>query len=366
MEKEIYYSRDSRALVVTSIEELGSFSPIIYGNRFKYDYLLVIGNGFDLNLGLKTTYRDFVNSCIFKKMYEKRMEEKRTNSNSQPSLLDYLYGKQFDEKWYDIEEALLEYVSKKPDGTFVNNSKEDKKDYDDVCGSLIEYLSSLFKTGNDLEQSKKMKITPAGKLIEKLNFNRTERNVVYSFNYTPINLIIRAIACESRLDPVRVHGEIQEDVIFDGNVNDSAIILGFEISDINNIAPGYSFMLKSNNLAYKSTDIAFDLLNSRNVIFFGHSLNQMDFGYFEDYFKVLASNTEKQRKLIIFTKDEESRVVLLDNIRKMGISVRDIYTHASLDFIRTDYIDNEDSVDSVLFKKLLNKIEESSYQTTEL
>lgn len=359
MEREFYYSKDgTKVLVVAPIGELETIVDNMNRFKFKYDHLLVIGNGFDLNLGLPTTYRNFVESCIFKKMYVKRMQEKRAKGNTRPSLIDYLYGKKFYERWYDIEQALLEYVSKRPDGSFVNNVEEDKKDYELVCESLIEYLKSLFKTGNDLKQSKMMEGTPAGQLLKSISHYR---NIIYSFNYTPIHLIINAVYGNSALDPIRIHGEIKEETLFKGNVKDNAIILGIETNDMNAIAPGYSFLIKSNNPVYKSSSIASDLQETRNVIFFGLSLNYMDFGYFDEYFKALTTNKEAKRSLTIITKDDTSRREILDNLRNKGISVREMFTHADIKIILTDDIDNKGTKSAAFFEELLEKVELVKY-----
>ena len=357
MEREFYVSKDgTKVLFVAPITEL-EYIDNMDKFKYKYDHLLVIGNGFDLNLGLPTSYRNFVESRIFKKMYVKRMQEKLAKGNAQPSLIDYLYGKKFSDRWYDIEQSLLDYVSKRPDGSFINNIEEDKRDYELICQTLVEYLASLFKTGNDLKQSKMMRESSSGQLLQKIS---SERNVVYTFNYTPISLILDAVLGHVSLKTINLHGEVKEITIFKGTIKDSAIILGIETDDMNNIAPGYSFMLKSNNSAYKSSNLAFDLMNSCNVIFFGHSLNQMDFGYFKGFFKMLESNTDKERALTIITKNEKSRVTLLDNIRKMGISVRDIYSHINVNFILTDKLNSRESDDSRLFNELLENFEKSS------
>ena len=109
-------------------------------NEYRYKNLLVIGNGFDKDLGLPTTYREFVDSDIFQSMYKRRSID-----NPNPSLIHYLYGRRFYDKWYDLELSLLEYVSRHPDGSFVNNVEEDKKDYELLCNTFVEYLKHLFK-----------------------------------------------------------------------------------------------------------------------------------------------------------------------------------------------------------------------------
>lgn len=348
MDKEFYVSKDgTKVMIVAPIAELEHIIDNMDRFKYKYDHLLIIGNGFDLNLGLPTSYRNFVESDIFKKMYEKHLQGKEEKDNIQPSLLDYLYGKKFCERWYDIEQALLEYVSRKPDGSFVNNVEEDKKDYELVCNALVEYFANILKS-LEFNVIDKMCELPAGQLLKALY---SSRNIVYTFNYTPIDKVLETISA------IKVHGEIEIDTIAKGEINKSHIILGIETNDLGTIAPGYTFLLKSNNAAFRSSQIALDLLQAKNVIIFGHSLNQMDFGYFEGYFKLLASNTDKDRKLTIITKDEQSRVSILDNIRRMGMSVRDIYVHTKVEVILTDNLDNKDSEDSKSFEELLKRIE---------
>ena len=360
MEREFYYSKDgTKVMVVAPIGELESIADRMERFKYKYDHMLVIGNGFDLNLGLRTTYRDFVNSRIFKRVYVKRMKEKNSKGNPSPSLIDYLYGKKFIEKWYDIEEALLEYVSPKPDGSFVNNVEIDRRDYEHVSDALIEYLASLFKTGDNLRQANKMEASPAGKLLKSFS---SEKNIIYSFNYTPIHIIINNVFAKSSIEAVRVHGKIEEETIFKGNIEDNHIILGIETNDISKIAPGYTFLLKSNNPIYKSTFIASDLLNTEHVIFYGHSLNKMDFGYFREFFNCLASNQDTKRKLTIFTKNKESRVSLLDNLRMAGVSVRDIFAHTNVEIILTDDIGRKDTESEKRFYNLLERIETNLYR----
>lgn len=321
--------------------------------NYKFDNLLVIGNGFDKDLGLATTYKEFVDSSIWKEMYDKRSKE-----NSNPSLLHYLYGRRFYDKWYDIEAALLEYVSKRPDGSFVNNLQKDKEDYGLLCSTLVDYLKSLFegKGQKIIDKSDIMRKSPAGRLLREVI--RGEQNIIYSFNYTPIRLIMQTVEGSGRYheDPIQLHGAINEKSIWDEKYNDNSIILGIETEDFNSIAPGYSFLLKSNRPEYKPSNIAKDLMESHRVIIFGHSLNKMDFGYFEEYFRSLSLSSDSSRELTIITKDIESKQTLLDNLRQMNISVPKLYTHTNVEFILTSNLENGESDDYMRFDKLLNSL----------
>lgn len=355
MERELYYSKDgTKVMIVAPVAEFESILEHMDRLKYKYDYMLIIGNGFDLSLGLPTTYRNFVESCIFKKMYVKRMQEKQKNKITKPTLLDYLYGKKFFERWYDIEAALLEYVSKKPDGSFVNNVEEDKKDYELVSYALVNYLSDVIRKLK-FSDTQKFFNTPAERLLNALN---SYRNIEYTFNYTPIERVLETYAVDSN----KVHGEVAIESIEKGNANYSSIILGIECNDLNSIAPGYSFLIKSNHSSFASSNIASDLLNSKNLIIFGHSLNKMDFGYFYEYFKELTMNNAPQRSLTIITKDDTSRREILDNIRNRGISVREMFTHTDIKIILTDDIGKKGTKSAILFEELLEAAESIKYR----
>ena len=89
--------------------------------------LLIIGNGFDLNLGLKTGYCDFIKSDYFKK---------EVNNNNQ--LCKYLLNQQELYNWIDIENELKKYSTKTD-----SQPKQVKQDFKNLSASLIDYLSSL-------------------------------------------------------------------------------------------------------------------------------------------------------------------------------------------------------------------------------
>lgn len=77
--------------------------------------VLILGNGFDLDLGLKTRYSDFAKSIQWDDLY-------RRFSREGDSLASYLYELANKECWFDIEQGISDYVIE----------KEDKEDYSHV------------------------------------------------------------------------------------------------------------------------------------------------------------------------------------------------------------------------------------------
>lgn len=303
-----------------------------------YNTVVVIGNGFDLDFGFKTRYSDFAHSKIWEEMYKVRSAQVHNDS-----LIHYLDKKKDFDNWFDIEASLLEYVSMRADCTFVNNVDEDQKDYELICKNLIKYLDEELNN----YKGQYFYRCAAGQLLQRTSetgFLNTSK--LYSFNYTPVGFYA------SRLD--WPNGKLNIDFIH-GSVQNSNIILGFETENINSIAHGYSFMIKSNSPQYKSTNILIDLINSRNAIFFGHSLNKIDSGYFKDFFVQRSNNSNKDCMISFVTHDNASRIGILDNLRSMGISIQQLNSNSKLEFILTSNIKNENSNDKLCFEKMLNR-----------
>ena len=301
-------------------------------------YTIVIGNGFDLDLQFKTRYSDFVESQEWADMYKRRSKQIKHYS-----LLQYLNGKRYIDEWFDIEAALLEYVSMKRNGSFVNNADEDKEDYRLICQALEDYLTNHLKHSIHSLES-----TCAGRLLKAIcrESDWTYKRF-YSFNFTPIDLYDRMLDNLHESRPNYLHGEI---------VNHS-VILGIEVPNIKDMAPGYSFLIKSNNPSYRSSEISADLLKSQEVIIFGHSMNDIDMGYFEEYFKMMESNTDRNKRITFVTYNDLSKQQIFDNLRRNGVSVQLLFTHCAVDSIRTNNIYNfENSNDSFVFDELVKRL----------
>lgn len=289
---------------------------------------MITGNGFDMDLGLETSYSKFIESEEWKNMRKYRKQE-----YSSPSLIDFIenqYKSAQKGGWFDLESTMLDYVLPNAEGHFVNNAEEDKKDYNAICNALVEYLCKLFWKPSPAKVAIRMSSSYAGDLLYAL-FDplNSYRNVLYTFNYTPLEVIYSNIGgWPTTAEYNNIHGRVNEDDFFNEKYDGSSIILGIMTDEA--IAPEYSFLIKSNHPKYCSTNIEKDLVSARSVYIFGHSLNPMDFGYFKNYFKFLESDMDKERELFFITKDESSKRILLDNIRKMGISIEELNNHINI------------------------------------
>ena len=123
----------------------------------KYGTSLIIGNGFDLNLGMVTDYRSF-----FKKLKADGFFTKHTNN----PLLQFIKAKGEKENWYDFEGIIQEYATRSEQA--VNLKMIDKllpiidkaleldeesfkeiKDYKHLCGIVLEFDSVIEYTSKN-------------------------------------------------------------------------------------------------------------------------------------------------------------------------------------------------------------------------
>lgn len=94
---------------------------------------LILGNGFDLNFGLKSRYRDFMNSQVWKN------EERKTDFVSY-GIVGYLEEKNKLESWLDVETEQLNYVLEITEGSTRSPQESDRKAFEYFQSKLKEYL----------------------------------------------------------------------------------------------------------------------------------------------------------------------------------------------------------------------------------
>ena len=79
-------------------------------------------------------------------------------------------------------------------------------------------------------------------------------------------------------------------------------------------------------------------MKANEVIFFGHSIDGMDFKYFQKFFQNASSedaSNYKKRYIRIITGESASKINIEYNLRTKGIDPFDLYRLNDLDFIYT-------------------------------
>jgi hypothetical protein len=272
-----------------------SMAQFIY--RYSYSKVLIIGNGFDLDMGLQSSWKHFVDSQEFTQI---------ANANK---LAFYLKKKRDLKNWIDIEGELK---------TYSLDNRIDHSDYHANYFELINVLSDyLKKVIYPVSENSSISY----KLLNKFfaDNQETESILIIDFNYTDtIKLFADLVNVElntnrnSRIHHVRVHGSLDQ----------NNIVVG--VSDGDDINLDHSFIRKSYHDASNLNDFGNVLKQSQNVLFFGHSLGKSDYHYFRDFFhtvldekasKIVLGN--KKRNLTFFHKDEISKISLFTNLDEL-------------------------------------------------
>lgn len=256
-----------------------------------YKVLLILGNGFDLSLGLKTSYVNFMESYLFQKWVQINYYRNSEIDLHDRNLFNYLHWQKTIRNWIDVEEELKRYASKqrveyhRDDGGLVSfsNVSDDriKTSYGLLCSALKTYLKNLDYTVIK-EDSSSLELLKT--VLSK------KRNNVITFNYTDVNKLL-----------VKPLGNVE---YIHGNINND-IILGFQ--RFNNMATGYNYMIKSENPHYKSCHLSKKMCEADEVIIFGHSLGETDHCYFKPFFEVQVSANAFPCKMTIITLNKDSR-----------------------------------------------------------
>ncbi len=297
--------------------------------------VLIIGNGFDLDLELPTSFSDFAKSDEWKSLVGNLnisfWEREKYNS-----LLGELHLAAQCTCWFDIEEVIYRYTCM--GHKFSKDSvQEIHSEFNDLKNALKQYLLATIKQ-KSIEPS-----SIANTLLCALYDNCPYTKII-NFNYTnPLQLIGKSDDLK-KCEITYVHGRLDEE-----------IVLGCDTKS-EQVNEQLSFLYKYNML--KNTNhIVLNMLEATDVYFFGHSINNMDFCYFKDYFQLASSTVKPPKNLTIFTKDCESERRIKDNIRNQGILVTDLYNHLwKFDVIHTQGIKNKVQDDCKRWELVLERI----------
>ena len=305
-----------------------------------YEKILILGNGFDLDLGMKTKYSDFMNSKIWE-------NAKKKDGVLSYKIIDYIEKKSKLENWFDVEAELLYYALDVTDGTYYTPQVTDRGGFEVFQTKLKEYL---------LNEQENAKIEPYSAALTVMNnviYNGLFTNI-YTFNYTNVSRLMGKVNIPVKIPITYMHGSLEK--------NDN-IVLGIETDK--QIHKDYHFLFKTNNRFYSSNNLIEALEKAHEIVFFGHSINGMDFPYFKDFFKKqsLPSKDFKRKRITIFTFDDESEERIRDNFREEGINLRDLMSRNELMFIETKKLDNGDEHEEDKFDRFLSHLEEDSKDT---
>jgi hypothetical protein len=300
---------------------------------------LIIGNGFDIDLGLPSKYSNFADSPEFhdlaRGMRDMYHEEERKNS-----LVSQIQRASFNSNWFDIEEEIHKYVVDHPclDDRMIGLVRAE---FDALKRALANYMKRVSEGLRNKANDTKI----AYQLLVELQKCPKSINEI-CFNYTTPHLFLKMPTYYKNCYFTYVHGNLEKD----------DIVLGCDIQEHEEVNRSLSFMNKYNQLN-KANHVAINILEAKEIVFFGHSVNEMDFGYFKEFFKAASAAPKPFRHLSIITFDEESERNIKDNIRNQGISVTDLYSNLrTFDFIHTKKIYANDNNEIQKWNEMMTRL----------
>lgn len=313
---------------------------------------LVIGNGFDISLGLKTKYSDFIRyvNCELNEDENYFDETKQIYVHEklkQNKLYNYLNAKN-GATWIDIEHELeknaLSHIKESNAPIFYTTEAKakvdnypiiDKENYLEIRKYLKSYLKEIDSKFDafDIDTYCPANILMTDILRRKLqlqvinfnytrtfakifNFYRQQPNFNFNFSY------------KEYFKLHHVHGSVDKDIVFG-------------IDDKTEIRKDYVYLLKSFDRNTSNINFNTILNHSGKIIFFGYSLGLSDASYFEDFFISLCehNNTEEhlKRELIFYYKGEDDYTNLFYRLKELtGHKTAKLLRYNNVQFIDVD------------------------------
>lgn len=296
--------------------------------------LLIIGNGFDLDLGLPTKYSDFANIknrewCDFINMTKTTI-----NQCYRTEFVDHMQKAREFENWFDIEEEVFKFVKQQ-----VNLPQEqiglNKKQFETLVEKLRLYICRV------AIQKNKRNSSFAETLLCKLNAIQYPPVDIYTFNYTDC-FEICGIVKSDNVKMHHIHGSLSYNMI-----------LGCRAYDRSKENTQLDFMYKPIN--YEKEILVQNLTTATEIIIFGHSLNKMDYCYFKDFFDVAESGNHICKNFTIICKNIKSEEDIKQNLNK-NICLSKVETHMNINFIYTDMWNKNDQTSLKVYEDLCERI----------
>lgn len=280
-----------------------------------HNLVVIIGNGFDIDLGLKTKYQDFFESHFFKNNVNEhcvqRLHDYTSVNNAmlnmnvpreQYSLFDILECKHIllevteNTLWYDIESELAIIASTSRQKEKFENLKINPNSFFLLEKRLSDYIKTQYNVSLNQDSC-------AYQLFKIINDYHNNTVFVENFNYTDWDNLFPG----NRLSIQYIHGKVTDD----------SNILG--IKDDIDIKPNFDYFIKTHNPKFRSHRIMHHLKDADEVIFFGHSFGDSDLHYFSDLFKrqIDTDSANLNQIIRIFTYNEDSRRSILWQLRTL-------------------------------------------------
>lgn len=337
--------------------------------------VLVIGNGFDLDMGFDTTYETFARSYFKENIYEY-------------SKMFLFLRKRYEEcpnkNWFNFEDEICRYVSSLGDDVSEKDVAADRTYYNALCHDLMCSLQTFAfsvpyaNTPEYVRESdgNRHEVNPAyllrgksqsiaNRMLDFISQKPTYFDSIINFNYSNLpNLLMLRVADNvkfnqkgiedySRTLGKRVHHiHLKKD-----DSGQTTSVLG--INDEIHINSDYEFVRKRNQAIINEREcVISDISSADELIIFGHSLGEADKEYFRQFFRNLynQNDIESDDKDVTFITYDDNRSII-NNLNKIaGYNV--IFNHNFVNHTHFIYTKVEES--HICYMDLVNHLHDSS------
>lgn len=282
-------------------------------------HIYVIGNGFDIDLGWHTSYKEFYDTKLtgWKVHF-------RPNDDCLPKyLLDHA-----GENWYDLERTIYDYCLSKSKGNLDKDlMSRDYQDYLTIKRQLVNFVKERSDEPVN-EESKAYNILKAYIAEISRTWNSSDlKPELISFNYTPLEKVAKQINPKVNFTYNAIHGTIEKD----------NCIFGFH--DDTNIKGDYRDMQKSLDDNYDPGRIMPLLMDARSITFFGLSMGYIDAVYFKPVLEKASQpgdfRNRKSMDIEFITLNNQSKRDIKKNLQDIGIDFQALSTNNRVKFTLT-------------------------------
>lgn len=275
--------------------------------------IVVLGNGFDIDLGLKTKYTDFLRSEVYKKHLVKpndvMIKQSGFDERYTHNLFNYFAEQNRIQKstWGGIESSLFELSRNNGRCYTIKGTRIGEKivchpnDYDDYLDNSFSLIKKVFMEYlNCLDYSRINEESNAYKLFYDIAFD-TQTEII-TFNYTSLSKLTKK---DIVANIHHIHGSLEE----------GWIILGYQPT-IDHRGE-YVKMEKSNDPHWQDNKLFEKLKKADEIVFFGLSFADSDMWYFEDFFKAIARGSVMRKRVVLYCYSLNSFGYIHDRIQKV-------------------------------------------------
>ncbi len=311
--------------------------------------VFIIGNGFDLNLGLNTSYESFYYGNDWEYGRQERGYVSKLNQEFYVSeSIDNTYGRNVNQEnslyktldnypvddWCEAENVIQDFAINMSENseTDVDKLKNNEEEFDLYRQRVRKFIEHSVTDPYLKAQSCAAQTLMA--IIKKATYK------IYNFNYTKLEDFASLLKIKGDIDCENVHGTIDDPQIIMGANGKVAL------------AKGYDILKKMYCYGYSTHNISYDLQHADQVIIFGYSMTPIDEIYFKEFLMKQVSCKEEERKTITFiTKNDEARHKLLRNIQSLiDNNAEELFQRNNVRIFMTE------SLDEKRFKEFLKNI----------